>query len=411
MFTARHRAASAGSATNFVKLLMAAALAVLFGMTTVLPGQVAHAQSGNQYPIAWTSIGIYPRQAPSMAAEHAGPVLTDGTLVTHLCETTGDPVSNGEASTDVWAKTEYGWLPTAWINTGVDGWTPGVPRCDQAPAIEPSTTWVGGDMVCAPYIVIAIPGSLQGAQRNIGKSDDESLVGPEVNAVVEAMRQHLDLAMANISYPATLTASLDLSKKEDRLSYYFESKNKGYAEALGTLERLATDCPSSKFFLVGFSQGAHIAGDLAQTVFHEGSPVDRSRIAGVILLADPAYNSASPGAEEFRLATGASGTVIFHAPLGPESADVLHGLAGSRRPFEESDPVLSICVATDPVCDGGSADPVAEVTPVLDPLLGAMGAEAPRFNHGKYVGAPIQGWGVGSLAEFAGSTMASVYAE
>ncbi|MFD8103211.1 hypothetical protein ACFV24_27110 [Nocardia fluminea] len=111
------------------------------------------------YPVAWTKIGIYPRTAPSMDAAHAGPVLKDGTMVTFVCEQQGQTVFNGDRNIDVWAKISTGgWLPTAFINTKVDGWTPGVPKCNEpskpapAPQNTPSTPKVVNCGGSNPYI-------------------------------------------------------------------------------------------------------------------------------------------------------------------------------------------------------------------------------------------------------------------
>lgn len=121
-------------------------LHVLTAVATIaaLAALAAPAASADvQYPIAWTKIGIRPRTAPSMDASPAGPALADGTMVTFVCEQQGQAVFNGDKHIDVWAKISTGgWLPTAFINTKVDGWTPGVPKCNQPskPAPAPQNT-------------------------------------------------------------------------------------------------------------------------------------------------------------------------------------------------------------------------------------------------------------------------------
>lgn len=81
--------------------------------------------------VAFTGIGIYPRSAPSMAAERVGSALTDGTPVTVVCEDDAEPVFNGSVTITIWDRLSDGtWLPNAFLDTGTDGWTPGVPHCD-----------------------------------------------------------------------------------------------------------------------------------------------------------------------------------------------------------------------------------------------------------------------------------------
>lgn len=106
--------------------VLAAVLAV--AAMTMAPAPAAHANA--KYQIAWTGIGIYPQSAPSMGSGPAGPALPDGAVVTIVCEQKGGPVFNGDKTIDVWERLDTGaWLPNAFIKTGHDGFTPGIPKC------------------------------------------------------------------------------------------------------------------------------------------------------------------------------------------------------------------------------------------------------------------------------------------
>lgn len=131
---------------------------VIFGGVAVAP----LASADVSYPIAWTGIGIYPRTGPSMDAPRAGAALPDGTMVSIQCETTGQVVSNGSVPSAVWERLSDGtYLPNAFISTGVDGWTPGIPSCESlgAPVDAVSETakyyagvWVPDDRVSTQLI-------------------------------------------------------------------------------------------------------------------------------------------------------------------------------------------------------------------------------------------------------------------
>lgn len=83
------------------------------------------------FQVAWTDIGIYPRAAASMDSARVGAALPDGAWVTVECELQGQPVSNGHQTIDIWERlTDGTFLPNAFINTGVDSWTLGVPKCE-----------------------------------------------------------------------------------------------------------------------------------------------------------------------------------------------------------------------------------------------------------------------------------------
>lgn len=107
---------------------MRAMLALIIGLVGYASFTPA-ASADQTFPIAFTGIGIYPRTEPSMDAPHAGDALPDGTMVTIECELEGQAVNNGMATISIWAKTNVGYLPNAYLYTGVDGWTPGVGRC------------------------------------------------------------------------------------------------------------------------------------------------------------------------------------------------------------------------------------------------------------------------------------------
>lgn len=92
-----------------------------------------------QQTVHWTKIGIYPRTGPSWASSRAGAAVSDGTVVTVLCEVDGEPVTSDVIANDpIWADTNIGYLPNAFLLSGYDGRTPGVADCNAAPAAAPA---------------------------------------------------------------------------------------------------------------------------------------------------------------------------------------------------------------------------------------------------------------------------------
>lgn len=365
-------------------LPLVAAISIMVSSTILAP-HPAGARESNQFPIAWTGIGIHPQLTPALDGQPAGEALSDGTLVTHLCETRGQSVFNGEVETDIWALTEYGWLPTAFIYTGVNDWTPGVPRCDaDLPSEEtaPDNAAAG----CPEYLALGIPGSTQGIQHDYSDGSLNNLMGPEVFAAYSILKQEKDnLEPLVIAYPATLVADILT------VDTYQTSKNQGYKEAYNTIDISAEQCKDTKFYILGYSQGAHIAGDLAQTILEESKPIDSGRLAGIVLLADPAFNPKSPGAEMYRFTD--SGTIESTTASGSQ------GLFGARNEIDSDVPFVSVCIQGDPVCDIGD-------------LAGmeSRAAKAARFGRGIgyhtiYQIAPIPEEDGANLAEFAARSM------
>ncbi len=115
-----------------LRRLMAAIATAAVVLAFTAPG--ASAES-HDYRVAWTQIGIYPRTSPSMSSDRAARAIPDGTLVHIECELEGSPVDNGSGASTVWERLTNGtYLPNAFINTGVDGYTPGIPRCGESEA-------------------------------------------------------------------------------------------------------------------------------------------------------------------------------------------------------------------------------------------------------------------------------------
>ena len=137
---------------RFISATLAAALCGLPLLLTA--ASAARADTTAQYRIAWTDGGFSPRTGTSVsdpaasalyqAAEDSNPdsvfsgpnvslppTLTDGTPVTLVCETTGDTVVDSAGySNDLWDEVSTGgYVPNAYIDTGTNGATPGLPQC------------------------------------------------------------------------------------------------------------------------------------------------------------------------------------------------------------------------------------------------------------------------------------------
>lgn len=118
-------------------ILTTAALVAAGALTTAAPASAAD----NSYTVAFTGIGIYPRASADMSSPKAGLALSDGTRVTVSCEADGTAVSNGSQTSTIWEQLEDGtWLPNVFVDTGTDGYTPGIARCDSPVPIEPEAS-------------------------------------------------------------------------------------------------------------------------------------------------------------------------------------------------------------------------------------------------------------------------------
>lgn len=125
--------------SRFKRYMVGAVTAFLLAVGGVVNTPVV-ASAAASYPISWTEIGIYPRASTSMDSAKVGSVLYDGTSVLIVCEARGQLVSDGFTS-DIWERLADGtFVPNIYVNTGVDGWTPGIPRCDETQQADRSGT-------------------------------------------------------------------------------------------------------------------------------------------------------------------------------------------------------------------------------------------------------------------------------
>jgi hypothetical protein len=74
--------------------------------------------------------GLEVRTAPNLSASVTH-VILDGTEVDIVCQATGDLVSNGSASSNIWDRqTDGSWVSDFYIDTpNIGTWSPPIPRC------------------------------------------------------------------------------------------------------------------------------------------------------------------------------------------------------------------------------------------------------------------------------------------
>ncbi|MEU2122210.1 cutinase family protein [Nocardia niwae] len=149
---------------------------------------------------------------------------------------------------------------------------------------------------------------------------------------------------------------------------YSESVAGGLARLRGMAETVADACPGSRFAVVGYSQGAHVASMFAQEVGQGRGVLPAEKVAAVALFADPTRN---PGAPLFPGAPGkatpdpapgttgdrlASIAALPQAPatgggIGPERDKAANFGALTGR-------VASFCAAGDLACDAPDGAPI-----------------------------------------------------
>ncbi|ROZ52818.1 cutinase family protein [Rhodococcus sp. WS1] len=128
---------------------------------------------------------------------------------------------------------------------------------------------------------------------------------------------------------------------------YADSKADAIAKSKQVLSEIKNSCPNTKFTIIGYSQGADAAGDLASEIGNGKGPVDASQVLAVGLLADPG--------------AGTKGSAV----VGPRTSG-----QGIADPRPQGMGALSGRVAS--ICDPG--DLYCSIEKGSSPLLGSLGS-------------------------------------
>ncbi|MBV9088986.1 MAG: cutinase family protein [Mycobacteriaceae bacterium] len=88
------------------------------------------------------------------------------------------------------------------------------------------------------------------------------------------------------AYTVPYTAQFHNPLSNDKQMSYNDSRSEGTRAAEKAMSDMTAKCPLTSYVIVGFSQGAVIAGDIASDVGNEKGPVDPDLVLGVTLIAD-----------------------------------------------------------------------------------------------------------------------------
>jgi hypothetical protein len=87
-------------------------------------------------------------------------------------------------------------------------------------------------------------------------------------------------------YTVPYTAQFHNPFAKDGQMSYNDSRAEGHQATVRAITEINERCPLTSFVLVGFSQGAIIAGDIASDIGNGRGPIDQDLVLGVTLIAD-----------------------------------------------------------------------------------------------------------------------------
>ncbi len=133
----------------------------------------------------------------------------------------------------------------------------------------------GAPVDCASTFSLFIPGTWE-TDENADPSQPVGMLKPVADALSSAHGRAVEI------YTLPYMASAF-----DNGHTYADSKADAVSRAEQLLADVANSCPGTKFTMVGYSQGADAAGDIASDIGNGKGPIDASRVLAVGLLADP----------------------------------------------------------------------------------------------------------------------------
>lgn len=203
---------------------------------------------------------------------------------------------------------------------------------------------------CPSAEVIAVPGTGESST-----SDDPLHPTQFPNALLQGvtgpLTQNNDSSSVKVwtaNYPAQMKTLATLDQMN-----YADSVNEGIRIVNAELSATHDHCPATKFVIMGFSQGAAIAGDIASDIGNSRGVVPSDTVAGVTALADPRRMTGegqTVGAQPKGV-----GSEIALQPFAAVLGNVVPGFTPRGRRSggmgDLNDRVNEICAPGDAVCD------------------------------------------------------------
>ncbi|OUE10233.1 Cutinase [Clavibacter michiganensis] len=214
----------------------------------------------------------------------------------------------------------------------------------------PAQAATSGDR-CGFVTIIGVRGSGESAGSGSGVTpytyaQGTGGFGPRLAGVMQLLKDDPNLPVYEeaLRYPATIVPNLVDPN-------YFLSERQGVGVLRAEINSLAANCPSTNIQLAGYSQGAHVIGDVLADK-NALSLHARTLLDGVVLFGDPTYRDG----ERWNADGNGSGHGIF---VRAEGAFDGYAKASTLSSFPIA-MVRSWCVENDRFCQSGDSEAAHE---------------------------------------------------
>ena len=140
------------------------------------------------------------------------------------------------------------------------------------------------DASCPDVQLISIPGTWESSPQ-LDPFNPVQFPAALLLNVTNPIREQFGADRVEI-FTVPYTAQFHNPLSADKQMSYNDSRAEGSQAAVRAMTDMNSRCPLTSYVLVGFSQGAVIAGDMASDIGNGRGPVDEDLVLGVTLIAD-----------------------------------------------------------------------------------------------------------------------------
>ncbi|MGV0750230.1 carboxylesterase Culp6 [Mycolicibacter heraklionensis] len=160
----------------------------------------------------------------------------------------------------------------------------GVPSTSSVPTRTKKPRPAYQDASCPDVQLVSVPGTWETSLTDDPLNPTQFPIALLLT-VTRPIAEQFDAARVQ-TYTVPYTAQFHNPLSADKQMSYNDSRAEGTRATIKALTDMNNRCPLTSYVLVGFSQGAVIAGDVASQIGNWEGPVDEDLVLGVTLIAD-----------------------------------------------------------------------------------------------------------------------------
>ncbi|MBL1073362.1 cutinase family protein [Nocardia sp. 2] len=243
---------------------------------------------------------------------------------------------------------------------------------------------------CPDVFMLSVPGTWESNSNDDPYNPSANPVSLMLNISNPIRERFSNERLEVYTVPYVAQFSNPIALPPDGQASYNVSRTEGTGRATARMAEVYAHCPLTTHVLVGFSQGAVIAGDIAESIGAGKGPVPANKVLGVMLIADGRRDVGQPNqAIEIGQSPGGVGAEV--ALKGFNMLGIT--MTGPRAGFGELvGRTYTICAPGDLICDA----PKNALAPVN--MVGSIGTLV------KAVGNPVHSLYNGFVVDDNGST-------